>query len=507
MKKSVDPKVLEDVMIRRGFTWPASEIYGGVAGFYDYGPVGTLLKNRIANKWREFFVIEEGFFEIDAPTVMPEDVFAASGHLDKFSDPMTECKKCGEVFRADLILEEATDKPADGLETKEIEYRLEKNNVKCPKCGGDLMPVWDFNLMLRTDIGVGRNKVTGYLRPETAQGMFLPFKRLFDMARKKIPFGVAQIGRAYRNEISPRRGLIRMREFNQMEVEVFINNKKKNRFERFDRLASDKLYFLPITLQKKKGGKAKMLSVRTAVKKKYMSQVMGYYLALSNRFLISLGITKNKIRYRQHLKTELAHYSSDAWDIEIWFPHFKDWTEVCQVSDRTDYDLSRHASASRQDMNVMDEEEKILPHVIEPSFGLDRVFLATLIYNLVQDKRDWIWFNFPRDVSPMEVAVFPLVSKDKLPEKAKDVFEKLRDNRFYVFYDESGSIGRRYARQDEIGTPFCVTVDHQTLKDKTVTLRDRDTKKQVRLNIKELPETIRKLLNYEIDFKKAGKLV
>ncbi len=505
-KEKIDQKTLDDVLVRRGFIWPASEIYGGVAGFYDYGPIGALLKDRIADKWREYFVIEEGFFEIDAPTLMPEDVFSASGHLEKFSDPMVECKKCGEVFRADLLAEEATNKSCDGLMTKEVEYLLESKNVKCPECDGELGKVWDFNLMLKTDIGAGKSKVTGYLRPETAQGMFLPFRRLWDLARKKLPFGVSQIGKAYRNEISPRRGLVRLREFNQMEVEVFVDSKKKNKFSKFKRLSKEKIKIFSKKQQKKKKGKPKNRTIKSAVKNKTFTQVMGYYLALSQKFLSSLGIPKKKIRFRQHLPNEVAHYSSDSWDIEVYFPNFDDWVEVCQVSDRTDYDLSSHGKASQKKMEVSVDGKKIVPHVIEPSFGLDRIVLATVMYSLVQDKRDWIWFEFPRNISPMEVAVFPLVSKDKLPEKAEDVFQTLREKRFYVYYDDSGSIGRRYARQDEIGTPACVTIDHQTKKDKTVTLRDRDTKKQIRVKIKELPDVLTKFLS-GTNLKKLGKIV
>ena len=458
---------------RRGFIWQAFEIYGGAAGFYDYGPLGAMLKRRVEQKWRDFYR-REGFYEIETTTIAPRDIFESSGHLECFTDPTVVCKRCKAVFRVD--------------ETVNLD-------VKCPECGGELEASGELNLMFQTRIGVTKGegdeqavrKSEGYLRPETAQGMFINFQRLLKFNRDKLPFGIMQIGKAYRNEISPRQSLIRLREFTMAEVELFVDPTEKNIHPRFDEIKDRKLRIVPSE------GDAEETSVGDAVSRGIIANAyLGYHVARVDEFLESIGLPRDRLHLRQHHRDEMAHYATDCWDAEFLSDKYG-WMEIVGVADRGDYDLSAHAVSLNIDMRVHTESGKVVPHVIEPSFGIDRIIYALLesaFYEEQVGKEKRKVLLFKSDIAPIKAAVFPLLNRDELKSKAQEVFQQLRDASLPVEYDNSGSIGKRYRRQDEIGTPYCITVDYDTLEDDTVTVRERDTMKQVRVPIAELKEVL-----------------
>ncbi|WP_048149089.1 glycine--tRNA ligase [Palaeococcus ferrophilus] len=553
-------------MRRRGFAWGSFEIYGGSAGFYDYGPLGATIKRKIEQKIREAFQ-REGFFELETPTITPEEVFIASGHVEKFVDPLVECRKCGTRFRADHLVEEALGIDTEGMSAEHLTELIREKGIKCPECGGELGDVWYFNLMFETFIGPYKDK-KGYLRPETAQGLFINFKRLNHFARNQLPFGVFQIGKAYRNEISPRQGMIRLREFTQAEAEIFFNP-NETEHPHFEEVKDEKLRLYPIEHQLKDLGVIE-LTAEEAVKKGYvMNTFFAYYMVMVKRALLDMGIPWEAVRFRQQLPEERAHYSSDTWDVEIRSERFG-WVECVGIAYRGDYDLSRHIKKSGEDLTVLihydepkvvrhlkvslnmkrvgpklkgdakrindliagfNEEkkrelgallekegkvtlegyelekddfiireveekitgEKIVPHVLEPSFGIDRPFYLLLENSLVIEE-DRTYLKIKKDMAPIEVAVLPLVAKEPLKSIAYDVFRTLQKEGFIVVYDEKDTVGRRYMRYDEIGTPYCVTVDNQTPEDGTVTIRDRDTREQVRVKIEELPGKLRELI-------------
>jgi len=556
-------KVLE-LARRRGFVWPSSECYGSVAGFIDYGPLGSMMKRRVENIWRSAYVIREGFYEIECPTIGPERVFIASGHVKGFSDTMCRCPHCDEYFRADHLLEEQGVTPADG--TREaMEAALVQ--ITCPVCGeafGDTRVV-EFNLMFETTIGPGSER-KGYLRPETAQGIFTDFSRLLRFYRNRLPFGAVQIGTSYRNEISPRQGMIRLREFTQAEAEIFVHPDEKDH-PRFDRFAD---YRIPLfsSDRQERGEGSVHLTMREAVDQGVVAnEYVAYYLALTHEILCTIGVDPDKLRFRQHLPDERAHYAADCWDAEIWSDRFR-WVETVGIADRTDYDLRAHARESgdpftvfiqyetprtsverrvvpRMDLigpayrgkakaiadalaaadpgagcvevtvegetiqvppeyyEIADVEvtvpgEEVMPHVIEPSYGIDRMIYAVLEHTydeeMVEGELRRV-LRLPPAVAPIQVAVFPLMTRDGMDRIAAEITTLLQDHGILTQYDDSGAIGRRYRRQDEIGTPCAVTVDYQTLDDQTVTIRDRDSMTQVRVAISELPQTIRGLLD------------
>ncbi len=465
-----DDKV-EELARRRGFLWQAYEIYGGTAGFYDYGPLGARLKRQLEAEWRLFYSLE-GFFEIESPTIAPVSVFKASGHLSCFSDLAVVCNKCDSFFRVD---EELT---AGG---------------KCPECGGELVAAGELNLMFQTRIGVpkgrdGTRRGEGYLRPETAQGMFVNFQRLLRFNRGKLPFGVIQLGKAYRNEISPRQSLIRLREFTMAEVEVFVDPEAKNSHPNFDNVRDRRIWINPAE------GEECETSVEDAVRNGTIAnEYLGYHIAKVKEFLERIGIPSDRLRFRQHRKDEMAHYARDCWDAEFMSRRYG-WMEIVGIADRGDYDLSAHAMHSKVDMGVPTQtRSKIIPHVIEPSYGLDRIIYALLESAFTEEqvgKETRKVLRFVPELAPVKAAVFPLLNRTELKQKAEEVFQSLKRELVYVDYDDSGSIGRRYRRQDEIGTPYCVTIDYQTLEDDTVTIRNRDTMAQQRVRIADLPAVI-----------------
>lgn len=470
-------KILE-IAKKRGIVYPSFEPYGGVSGFYDYGPIGKRIKVNIENLIREFFIIDHEFVEVECPTLSPEKIWIASGHVKNFSDLMVECLSCGEAYRADHLIEKQLKINCEGKTKKEIENLLSEKKPKCPKCNGNLGEIFSYNLMFKTEIGPGRDKLVGYLRPETAQTTYLAFSRLWEICRKKLPIGVLQIGHSYRNEISPRQGMIRLREFSQAEIQLFLDPEKKFT-EEFSKVKEIKVKI------NDKNDKSYEIFLEDAVNKGIIKlQIIAYFLGISIKLFEAMGIKKEKLRLRQHKDEERAFYSTDTWDIEFLSENFGK-IELVGISDRTDYDLKAHKNLSGEDFSVSYEGKKFIPHVIETAYGIDRPFYCILESCYVEENGR-SYFSFPKKIAPYIVGIFPLVNKDGIPEKSKKIFKILKEKRIYCFYDDSGSIGKRYARADEIGVPFAITVDYDSLKDNTVTIRERDTKKQIRLKVDEI---------------------
>jgi glycyl-tRNA synthetase len=492
-----------DIAKRRGFFWPAGEIYGSCAGFYTYGPLGSLLKLRIEQLLRDHYVNNEGCLLVEAPVLTPEDPWVASGHVESFTDMIIECQKCGEPYRADHLLEEKIKKSAEGMSMGKIKELIKKHGIKCPKCGGALANIYDYNMMFKTYIGPGKNKVAGDLRPETAQTTYMPFKRLFELGRKKLPLGVIQLGRSFRNEISPRQGLVRLREFSQAEAQFFIDPKEKAKHPKFDTVKKKRLLVLTKHDQVKNKPE-NVMDASALVRKKLTNEWIAYFLSLSVEMFEKMGIDPAKLRCRQHKDDERSFYSTDTWDVEFVSDVYGK-IELVGIADRTDYDLKRHQEFSKQSMSVNMDGRTFIPHVVEVAYGIDRPLYSILESSLKKDG-DRVYFSFPPTVSPYQVAVFPLVKKDGLPKHAKEIYEMLRGAGFYVLYDQ-GFIGRLYYRQDEAGTPFCITYDYDSKKDKSVTIRNRDDQRQIRVKIKDLVQTMEKIMRGQIKFAKAGKLI
>ena len=440
----------------RGFVYPGSEIYGGLANAWDYGPLGVELKNNVKKAWMKKFVQESKYnVGLDAAILMNPKTWVASGHVGGFSDPLIDCKNCKTRHRADKLIEDWAhennkDMVADGMTDEEMINFIKENNIVCPKCGEqNFTPIRKFNLMYKTYQGVTEDSSSEiYLRPETAQGIFVNFKNVLRTTRRKLPMGIGQVGKSFRNEITPGNFIFRIREFEQMELEFFC--KPGTDMEWFE-----------------------------------------YWRAFCKNWLLSLGMKEEKIRLRDHSPEELCFYSKGTTDIEFAFPF--GWGELWGIADRTDYDLKQHAQYSGEDFTYLDQEtgEKFVPYCVEPSLGCDRVTLAFLCnayeeQEIAEGDVRTVLHLHPA-LAPYKVAVLP-ISK-KLSEKAEEVYAKLSKN-FMCDYDEAGSIGKRYRREDEIGTPYCVTIDFDTLEDECVTIRDRDTMEQVRVKIDELESYI-----------------
>ncbi len=486
----VKEKVM-DISLRRGFVWPSFEIYGGSKGFYDYGPMGALLKRNIEELIRTHYVVEEGCLEVSCPTVTPEDPWVASGHVDSFSDVLTECQKCGEPYRADHLVAEHVGIQTDGMGIVELEKHIREADIKCPKCKGRLGEPYDYNLMFKTYIGPGKNKVTAYLRPETAQTTYLLFKRLYAAGRERLPLGVLQIGHSFRNEISPRQGMLRLREFTQAEIQYFTRPDGKTS-ERLGEVKGMKVKVWSKGLQEE-GKEPEEMTIGEAMDKGIMTvPLIAYSLARSWQLFEKMGIDPARLQMRQHKDDEKAFYSNDTWDIEFLSRDFGR-VEMVGISDRTDHDLKAHQNLSKVSMEVSKDGERFVPHVVEVAYGVDRPFYCVLesCFSEQKGEKEREYFSFPKEVAPYRAAVFPLVKKDGIKEKAREVFELLKDEGLYVQWDVSGSIGRRYARADEVGIPFSITIDYDTLKDNTVTVRDRDSMEQERVKISELAKKLR----------------
>jgi glycyl-tRNA synthetase len=572
---------INELARRRGFYWNSYEIYGGVGGFVTYGPLGTRLKQNIENKLRELFVKQTGILEMESSVITPGKVFEASGHVDHFKEPMVECVKCNKRFRADHLLEEyakMTSAQAEKMTLDEIKDAIEKNNITCPDCGGNFNPPQQFLTMFVTTIGP-YSGATGYGRPEAAQGIFVEFNRLYSAAREKLPFGVIQIGHALRNEISPRQGLIRLREFTICDLEFFFDPEEPC----CHLLKEVENETLPIVLCEKREKNCEDITnftVREALDKKIVrSEWQAFFMAMAKKLLTEIGVPAEKQRFIEKFPWEKAHYSSQSFDQEVYLERYG-WTEVSGHAYRTDYDLGCHMKASGTDMRVfkeypnpLEQEQPVvkpvmaklgpiykneagkvaeilskadaetvaaslkkdgyfmagtykvlpehvsiatqktvvrgrrfIPHVVEPSFGSDRLFYVALEY-AYHVKEDRIVMSFPRSIAPTQIGIYPLMSKDGLAEKALEIRKQLAQEGFTVDYDDAGSIGRRYARADEAGIQLGVTVDYDTLRDDTVTLRDRDTWRQVRSPVKDLPELLRKYFQEKANFEDLGTFV
>ncbi|MCX6736747.1 MAG: glycine--tRNA ligase [Candidatus Parcubacteria bacterium] len=436
---------------RRGYVFPGSEIYGGLANTWDFGPLGVELKNNIKKFWWQTMVWQrDDVVGLDSSIIMNPKVWEASGHVSNFSDPLIDCKNCKSRFRADEL-----------MAGKYGDISMKDGKTSCPLCGGELTESRKFNMMFKTFVGPMEDSSSLiYLRPETAQGIFNNFKQVLNVSRKKIPFGIAQIGKAFRNEITPGNFIFRTLEFEQMEMEFFVKPDSDRRWYNY-----------------------------------WVSERFDWYL--------KLGLKKENIRKRPHEKNELAHYAKACTDIEYSFPFAslgedgRPWGELEGIANRTDYDLSNHMEHSGKDLNYFDEINKasFLPYVIEPSAGMDRMTLAVLIDAYHEEKDEngeiRIVLKINPKIAPIKVAILPLVkNKENIVKLSQKLYQSLRSE-FMVDYDEIGSIGRRYRRQDEAGTPYCLTVDFDSLEDKAVTLRDRDTMKQERINISEINDWLR----------------
>ena len=443
----------------RGFVYAGSEIYGGLANSWDYGPLGVELKNNIKKAWWKKFVKQNRYnVGLDAAILMNKEVWVASGHIGSFSDPLVDCKKCHARYRADKLIEDYShgEINGDGMSNEALLDFIKEHNIVCPTCGAmDYTDIRQFNLMFKTHQGViedAKNEV--YLRPETAQGIFVNFKNVQRTTRRKVPFGIGQIGKSFRNEITPGNFIFRTREFEQMELEFFC--KPGTELEWFD-----------------------------------------YWRSYCMDFLKSIGVDGNKLKFRDHEQEELSFYSNATTDIEFEFPW--GYGELWGIASRTNYDLNAHQSHSKENMEYLDPEDntKYLPYVVEPSVGVERMLLSVLFsaYDVeATEKGDRTVLRLHPVLAPYKVAVLPLIKKNHA-DKAYEIFDELNEA-FSCVYDETANIGKRYRRQDAIGTPFCVTVDDNTLETGIVTLRDRDTMEQVNLTVSEVIEYVNKKLKF-----------
>ncbi len=456
LNASIDMKAIISLCKRRGFIFPGSEIYGGLANTWDYGPYGVELKNNIKREWwRSFILKRDDVAGLDSSILLNPKTWEASGHLKNFADPLMDCRECKERVRGDQLLEaKLGDGAAKGLDFKAIYDKINDNDIKCPRCGKrNFTEPRAFNLMFKTFQGVIEDTSSVvYLRPETAQGIFLEFRNVVDTCRRKIPFGIGQIGKSFRNEITPGNFIFRTREFEQMEMEFFC------------RPGTELEWY--------------------AYWKKYCMD-----------WLLGLGLKQEKVRMRDHTKEELSHYSNATCDIEYLYPF--GWGELWGIASRTDFDLTAHMNMSGCDLRYFDQEknERYIPFVVEPALGVDRTLLTFLIDSYNEDEIDGekrtVLRLHPR-LAPVKAAILPLVKKEPLMELAGKIFKSFKEEgEFLVEWDESGSIGKRYRRHDELGTPCCFTVDFESLEDGCVTLRDRDTTKQERVSIDNIDSVLR----------------
>ncbi len=565
---------------RRGFFWSSFEIYGGSGGFVTYGPLGTRLKQNVEAKLRELFVKKIGILEMESSVIAPGKVFEASGHVDHFKEPMVECQNCHQRFRADHLLEEKgiSSAEAEKMTLEAVAQEIDQHGVVCPDCGGKFGEPQRYLTMFQTTIGPYSGAV-GYGRPEAAQNIFVEFNRLFTAARERLPFGCIQIGHALRNEISPRQGLIRLREFTIADLEFFFDPEEPC----CDKIKEVQNEVLPILLCETRLKECEDITdftVREALDKKIIrNEWQAFFMAMAKRLLTELGVPANKQRFIEKLTWEKAHYSSQSFDQEVLVDRWG-WVEVSGHAYRTDYDLSCHVKASGVDMTVykeyatpVEKEEltvkpimaklgpvykgdavkvaaelakvpaqevaeamkkegsymagnyqvlpeqvaiskqknivrgtRFIPHVVEPSFGSDRLFYVALEY-AYNVKDDRIVLSFPRSIAPIQVGVYPLMGKDCLDVKAKEVQKLLTYEGFMTEYDETGSIGRRYARADEAGVQLGITIDYDTLNDASVTIRDRDSWQQIRISISDLPGKLHKYFEGKLNFEHLGTAI
>lgn len=581
MQKQDKYQIISELARRRGFFWPSYEIYGGVGGFLTYGPLGSTLKRKIEAKFRDVFIKPLHILEIESPVITPASVFEASGHVKAFREPMVTCQECNRKFRADHLLQEQaniSDTQTEKLDLLEIAAEIKKHKIQCPECDGELGKPKHFMTMFTTTIGP-YSQAVGYGRPEAAQGIFVEFRRLYETARERLPLGVVQIGHALRNEISPRQGPIRLREFTIADIEFFFDPKEPQ-CPLLSQVEKETLRLIPAILKMKDIKKVVEVTVKEALQKGYIkTEWQTYFMVSAKHFLNELGVPDCNQRFIEKLEWERAHYSIQGYDQEIYLDRWG-WTEVSGHNYRTDYDLKQHMKESGEDMHIFKEHDRpkltekiviepvlakigpafkgdaskvvallsnvdveeaeqqlrengyymaesfrilpehikivckkteemgrrFVPHVVEPSFGIDRLVYIALEY-AYRKREDRTLLKLPRELAPVQVGLYPLVTKDGLARRAKQLHRILMKEGFTVEYDEAGSIGRRYARADEAGTPLCITVDYQTLEDKTVTVRDRDSWQQVRTKTDDLPKNLRAYFGHSKNFEDLGLIV
>lgn len=468
--------------LERGFYFPSCEIYSDAqAGFWEYGPSGVSMKTKFIELWRRELVRRDGMLEIDGSQIMSQSVFEASGHLASFADPVVRCKQCGLNLRADkLIFEVSKIEIPESADLDNFDKIISENKIQCPKCKGVFDKAHKFNMMFKVEIGPEAE--AAYLRPETCQSIFVDFPRLFKTMRGKLPLGIAQIGKSFRNEISPRQSLLRLREFYQAEIEVFCNPNNLDDLDRFSEVQDTAIRLLI-------NDNLKTMSCREAVESGALpNKFVAYYLGILTEFYEKTGIDMTKSRFRRLGEKEKAFYATVAFDFEIQTAI--GWLELVACNYRSDYDLSSHANKSREKFEVLDDEQKVLPHIFEISMGIDRSLYTILEHGLHEDKQnDRIVLSIKPYLAPIHIGVLSLVKKDGLKEKTDEIYMKIK-RKYDAFLDHSGAIGRRYRRLDEVGAPFAITVDHQTLQDNTVTLRHRDSMQQDRVRISELESVL-----------------
>ena len=571
---------INELAKRRGFFWSSFEIYGGSGGFVTYGPLGTRLKQNIEAKLREFFVKKIGIFEMESSIIGPGKVFEASGHVDHFKEPMVECQNCHQRFRADHLLEDKgiTSAEAEKMTLEEVTQEIERHSVVCPDCGGKFGYPQRYLTMFETTIGPYSGSV-GYGRPEAAQNIFVEFNRLYIAARERLPFGCIQIGHALRNEISPRQGLIRLREFTIADLEFFFDPEEPV-CDKLNEVENETLPILLCETRLKDCEETTEFTVREALDRKIIrSEWQAFFMAMAKRLLVELGVPESKQRFIEKFTWEKAHYSTQSFDQEVFVDRWG-WVEVSGHAYRTDYDLSCHMKASGVDLTVykeysnpVEKEElvvkpimaklgpvykgdagrvasvlakvpaqlvvdalqkegsimvdnyqvfkeqvdinkqktvvrgkRFIPHVVEPSFGTDRLFYVALEY-AYSIKDDRVVMSFPRSIAPIQIGIYPLMSKDGLDVKAREIQKTLVCEGFMTEFDETGSIGRRYARADEAGIQLGITVDYDTIKDDTITIRDRDSWQQVRTPTRDLPQMLHQYFEGKKNFQQLGSII
>jgi glycyl-tRNA synthetase len=571
---------INELAKRRGFFWSSFEIYGGSGGFVTYGPLGTRLKQNVEAKLRDIFVKKIGIFEIESSIITPSKVFEASGHVDHFKEPLVECQNCNTRFRADHLLEEKgiSSAEAEKMTLDEVELEIDRHGILCPDCGDKFNAPQRYLTMFETTIGPYAGS-KGYGRPEAAQNIFVEFNRLYTTARERLPFGCIQIGHALRNEISPRQGLIRLREFTIADLEFFFDPQEPC-CDKIKEVENEVLPILFCETRIKECEDTTELTVREALDRKVIhSEWQAFFMAMAKRLLVELGVPGNKQRFLEKFTWEKAHYSSQSFDQEVLVDRWG-WVEVSGHAYRTDYDLNCHMKASSVDMTVykeyaepVEKEEltikpimaklgpvykgeackvaealtkvpvqqvvdalakdgsimvdgyeifpehvdinkqktivrgtRFVPHVVEPSFGCDRLFYVALEY-AYSVKDDRVVMSFPRSIAPIQTGIYPLMNKDGLDTKAKEIQRALSCEGFMTDFDETGSIGRRYARADEAGIQLAITIDYDTFKDNTVTIRDRDSWQQVRVKISDLSKLLHQYFEEKINFEQLGSII
>ncbi|MBI4738448.1 glycine--tRNA ligase [Candidatus Woesearchaeota archaeon] len=495
---------------KKGFVYPSSEIYGGMAGFFDFGPLGVELFNNIKTLWWKHFVQDrEDIVGMDGSIIAHPRIWQASGHVDNFGDLVLICSKCKNRVRADHFLEDVLQINTAGMKSHDINAIVDKKKLSCPLCKGRFEELKDFNLLFSTTVGAEEGKGTrAFLRGETAQNMFVDFRLITETNRVKLPFGIAQIGKCFRNEISPRDFMFRSREFTIAEVEYFIHPETKTCNVFTPEHLNLHVKLLDAQTQEQEKTAQSSVTIKKMINDGRLDEWHAYWLAEQLLWLASVGLKKEDLKIREHVKTELSHYSTATFDIDYAYPFGS--KELAGNANRGQHDLSMHARESKEKLELFDEEtkSKVVPRVIEPTFGMERVFLAVLCDAYHDDKkRGNVVLKLHPKLAPVKVGIFPLVNKDGLEQKARAVHTLLR-SQFTCVFDRSGSVGRRYARNDEIGTPYCITIDHDTLQDDSVTIRDRDTTEQVRVPIKELQFTLLQLIEGHLSFEgmqKKGK--